>query len=107
MRKMLCVVISFILILCISTGEASSMSEKYDQALELFMQEKYNEAATILDEIRIYNDSSQLSLYCKSIQAGQHTSEQEKQKIKEMPPLLMDYTNQSTYFLTLPKEWHL
>ncbi len=70
MKKMFCIVITLVLIVSCSLATASGMSEKYDEALELIMQKQYREAATVLDEISIYNDASQLSIYCKSIAEG-------------------------------------
>ena len=70
MKKLLSVILSLVLLASCSSASASVMSDKYDEALELFMQNKYREAAMILDEISVYNDSSQLSMYCKSIAEG-------------------------------------
>ena len=70
MKKLICIILSLVLLAPCLNATASTMSDKYDQALELFMQNKYREAASILDEISIYNDASQLSMYCKSIAEG-------------------------------------
>lgn len=70
MKKLISIFLSLVLVTSCSNAVASLISDKYDEALELAIQNKYREAAAILDEISIYNDASQLSMYCKSIAVG-------------------------------------
>lgn len=74
MKRAMCLLLAILLMLSCSIAGASTMSDKYDEALELFMQKQYREAAAILDEISIYNDASQLSVYCKSIAEGSESN---------------------------------
>ena len=70
MKKLFCVILTLVLLVSCSFATASGMSDRYDEALELIMKKQYLEAAAILDEISIFNDASQLSIYCKSIAGG-------------------------------------
>ena len=66
MKGFTAAILAVLLLLCLSSCRESD-SSVYKQAEKLLAEEKYTEAAELLDKIPGYSDADQLSAYAKAV----------------------------------------
>ncbi len=73
MRKALCLLLTFSLLLCCSAAFAwgESNADQYENAIGLLKESKFTEAGEAFIALGSYNDSPRYAMYCNAIVAGE------------------------------------